>query len=309
MKQYTYLVLFAILLNSCNSKTNQSTSSTVSAKPIMLIAGQPIDTVWIPLRIQQASAAVRHYSFGTDGIVESIHVRVGQSVKKGELLATLSTTALRAKIKVKELTLDAAITESQRIERLFTQNARTAVQKDSITTAVNLARASRDELRAELRNYEIRAISNGVVQDIMTRQSEYALAEQPTLLVGEPNTEYELNSSLFKMISLPQAVKVRLLENRKKELVGTTRTIDDSVVVQVNSAESIHNRYAEFPLIGCLSITDTLFDVQSGDIVTLSSGQVVETGLVISQSKLAFIVYPLEGKFSIKGPLTYTLLK
>ena len=78
-------------------------------------------------------------SFKTGGIIDSMKVRDGDQVRKGQLLATLNPTEINAQVEQAKEGLDKAQRDLTRAKDLFSQGVATQEQLDNATTAFSVA--------------------------------------------------------------------------------------------------------------------------------------------------------------------------
>ena len=93
-------------------------------------------------------------SFKTGGIIDSMKVRDGDQVRKGQLLATLNPTEINAQVEQAKEGLDKAQRDLTRAKDLFSQGVATQEQLDNATTAFSVAQtmeiASFNQSRSEI---------------------------------------------------------------------------------------------------------------------------------------------------------------
>ena len=121
-------------------------------------------------------------SFKTGGIIESMTVRDGDTVRLGQLLATLNPTEINAQVEQAKEALDKAQRDLERAKDLFAQSVATQEQLDNATTAWNVARQSLEIARFNQSRSEIRAPASGVVLRKLMNEGEIAAPGMPVFL-------------------------------------------------------------------------------------------------------------------------------
>ncbi len=121
-------------------------------------------------------------SFKTGGLIESMKVRDGDQVSRGQLLATLNPTELNAQVEQAKEGLDKAQRDLARAKDLFAQGVATQEQLDNATTAWNVAQKTLEIARFNQSRSEIFAPASGVVLRKLMNEGEMAAPGSPVLL-------------------------------------------------------------------------------------------------------------------------------
>ncbi len=92
LKALPFFLLAALLLTACAGQANAQTS----------LSFEPVTTVTLGTSIESSgtlsAGQLTTLSWGTSGVIESVHVQPGSQVKKGEILATLRLDSVPASI-------------------------------------------------------------------------------------------------------------------------------------------------------------------------------------------------------------------
>jgi RND family efflux transporter MFP subunit len=121
-------------------------------------------------------------SFKTGGIIESMKVRDGDQVHRGQLLATLNPPEINAQVEQAKEGLDKAQRDLARARDLFGQGVATQEQLDNATTAWSLAQQTLQIARFNQSRSEIFAPASGVVLRKLMNEGELAGPGMPVLL-------------------------------------------------------------------------------------------------------------------------------
>jgi len=135
-------------------------------------------------------------SFMVPGIVHSIAVREGDTVKAGQLLATLETTQVDAgSTQAREAWMKAK-RDLERGEKLFREDVLTREQLDDLGTAERVARAGLSNADFSRNNARITAPASGQVLRRLSEESEMVGAGQPVLTLGDATSGLVLRLGL-----------------------------------------------------------------------------------------------------------------
>lgn len=172
-------------------------------------------------------------SFRSAGVIRTLTPQLGSTVRQGERLAELETTALTlilqnaaAAVAIREAELNMVATDPQR------------AQPERVIAAAQLqqAQVARDQLLLQLADAVIDAPFDGVISAIHAQPGEFANAGQAVIEVSdtsrwlvETNNVSELNIS---RIAIGQPVEVRVIVLPDQVLAGKVITIDPVAVVQ-----------------------------------------------------------------------------
>ena len=158
------------LIASGEIKINDNSKVLVDARPI-----KPRPFLHrVELRGAVASKKNVIVTSRTVGEVQSIQVKEGQSVAKGQLLVRLDDEITRNSIAELETSLELAIDLHQRQKRLWDQNIGTEVQYLQAKNNQSLLTKKLSTLKSQLDLYSIKSPFDGIVDDIMIREGEIA---------------------------------------------------------------------------------------------------------------------------------------
>jgi len=200
--QLTFTAL-ALLLFSCGSDEEKAIQST--AKPIAVEVQSIQNNATNPLlsasgKIQAKNAA--NLSTRMMGYVNKLHVKIGDNVKKGQLLLSINNTDLQAKA----AQVDAGITEAtaafnnakrdyERFQNLFEQNSASQKELDDMTARYEMAKARleaakqmKNEVNAQFDYTNIRAPFSGVVTNTFIDEGTMANPGMPLISIESPDS-------------------------------------------------------------------------------------------------------------------------
>lgn len=146
LSQLVYSILVTIALWSCGSKASTDEKSTVTS-PEEAVVPVKLSSVSTVVRAEPvvasglvSSAREARLSFKIGGIINRMFVEEGQSVRKGQLLATLDLTEINAQVSQAQLANEKAERDLGRVKSLYADTAATLEQLQNATTGTNVAK-------------------------------------------------------------------------------------------------------------------------------------------------------------------------
>ena len=123
-------------------------------------------------------------SFKAPGIVAAVHVREGDEVRAGQLLAELEQAEMDAALRQARAGAAKAQRDLDRARALFADGVATEEQVQDLTTALQMAKASLDSAEFHARFTRIEAPEDGVVLSRLGEPREMVSPGQPLLVLG-----------------------------------------------------------------------------------------------------------------------------
>ncbi len=155
----------------------------------------------------------------TGGEVRRILVQQGQSVRKGALIVDIDTDALRKQVEQAKVNQDLARTIFERQSRLWEQKVGSEVQFLEAKSRKEAGEAQYQALQEQLRNAQVIAPFDGVVDEIFPNLGDMASPMQPVARVvalGKASIEVDLAEDLLTKVKLGDPVEVILPETQEK---------------------------------------------------------------------------------------------
>lgn len=177
------LITVVIIFTACQSDKVDS----IVEKPI------PVKTAAVELKkIAQpiytggrlASPSEMKLSFKIGGIIDEIHFDEGQSVKEGEILATLKLDEIKAQAALAKAGFEKAERDYRRVKNLHADSVATLEQLQDAETGMNAAKAQFDIAEFNLEHAVITAPSDGRVLKRMGEENELIGAGHPVFFMG-----------------------------------------------------------------------------------------------------------------------------
>ncbi|WP_370086192.1 efflux RND transporter periplasmic adaptor subunit [Ekhidna sp.] len=153
------------------------------------------------------------------GKIETIHVREGQNVSRGQVLVSLDADVVRNNIKQVKTQLDLANQVFERQERLWKKNIGTEVQYLEAKANKESLESQLAMLNAQLGMMIVKAPFDGVVDNIPARIGEVAQPGWPLVRLVNPNDVYisaDVSESYLGKFSRNQEVEIYFPSQNKR---------------------------------------------------------------------------------------------
>ncbi len=191
MKKYFFTlflpVLLAMVLVACGKKEKQETDAAVdeSAVAIKLAAVKSVDYSLPVVSSGLISTETEsRLSFKVGGIITKILWKEGESVSKGQLLASLDLTEIDAQVAQAKNNLEKTQRDLERGKRLLKDSAATLEQIQNLTTAFNVAEEGYRIASFNRQFSTIRANTSGKVIRKFANEGELIGPGSPVLMVN-----------------------------------------------------------------------------------------------------------------------------
>ncbi|MGV3612474.1 MAG: efflux RND transporter periplasmic adaptor subunit [Fluviicola sp.] len=175
------VVLLSFILASCGSKekpTNEIPKTEII--PVKLEAIQVLSSnEEIHVSGQFTTDDETYLSFLSGGIIQKLFVKEGDKVRKGQLLATLDLTLVKATVSQAKLGLEKSKRDLERAKNLQKEGFATLEQLQNAQTAFDVAQEQVQSAMFNLKYAEIRAVSNGFILKKMANQGQLVSSGTP----------------------------------------------------------------------------------------------------------------------------------
>ncbi len=277
--------------------------TTQKAENVVLISSQKVEKIpfahQVTFRGAVASKKNVTISAETMGRIESIRVREGQSVTKGQILIALDADIIKNSIAELKTSLDLATTVFEKQERLWKNNIGTEIQYLEAKNNKEALERKLATTNSQLNQSLVRAPFNGRVDDLPARLGEMAQPGIPLLRIVSPESMY-----------VEADVSERFLGAFKRGDVANLKfPIQDknfaSKIAAVSDVINPENRTFSVEL----ELTKTDFDVKPNQVVVVSlTDYEVEEAVMVpseiiladSKGKFLFVVAEENGKVVAK---------
>ncbi|MBN1415069.1 MAG: efflux RND transporter periplasmic adaptor subunit [Bacteroidales bacterium] len=123
-------------------------------------------------------------SFKTGGIIRKIYVTEGQTVNKGDILASLDLSEIQAKVNQARESYEKAERDYARLMNLFNDSVATLEQLQNTKTMLEISRSNFDIAAFNMRHSTLVAPSKGRILKIVMEENEVAGQGYPVILFG-----------------------------------------------------------------------------------------------------------------------------
>jgi RND family efflux transporter MFP subunit len=178
MKTLHFIVSLALTVTlwACGSKAEQSTTNDKADEAVVPVKLTPVQTV---VRAEPvvasglvSSAREARLSFKIGGIINQMFVEEGQTVRKGQLLATLDLTEINAQVSQAQLANEKAERDLNRVKNMYADTAATLEQLQNATTGTNVAKQNLTIAQFNRSYAQIRSTVDGTVTRKMANAGE-----------------------------------------------------------------------------------------------------------------------------------------
>lgn len=178
MKTLHFIVSLALTVTlwACGSKAEQSPTNDKADEAVVPVKLTPVQTV---VRAEPvvasglvSSAREARLSFKIGGIINQMFVEEGQTVRKGQLLATLDLTEINAQVSQAQLANEKAERDLNRVKSMYADTAATLEQLQNATTGTNVAKQNLTIAQFNRSYAQIRSTVDGTVTRKMANAGE-----------------------------------------------------------------------------------------------------------------------------------------
>ena len=161
---YASLLLGMPLFYACNNAKPVTSDHNQDIIPVKIVTlDQQYNNQPISVSGQFTTDDEVLLSFKTGGIINSILVREGDAVKKGQLLATLNLTEINALLQQAQLNHEKAKRDFQRTKNLYADSVATLEQLQNSKTMLQLSEQQLNQVAFNRRYSEIHAPQDGFI--------------------------------------------------------------------------------------------------------------------------------------------------
>jgi multidrug efflux system membrane fusion protein len=294
--------------SSVGSAANEDETKTEAAEQ----PAAPLRTVAVvtPPRVQHARAirisgrtdAEKRVTLATRvmGVIESLPVKQGQRVERGDLVMRLDARDKEAAVRTAEAVVTQRQAEADAAERLVGGGNAPKLQADQARAALATAKSELESAKAELAQYEMYAPYNGVVDRVPVQRGSTILAgaEVATLINLDPLLAIgEVSERDLRYLKLGDTADIQLVDGTtvkgalryiSRDASSATRTYRIEVAIPNENKELPAGMTAEIKLLA--ESTDSVLLPRS--VVTLSGDGDLGIRAVDKNDKVVF--FPID---------------
>ncbi len=249
MKKYSIIIALALLTTSCGSDENKvinknnSPAIPVKVSSINANVNKPFFTASGKIEaVDNTTLSTR-----TSGYVDHIYVKVGDKVKKGDLLISINNADLKAK----RAQVNAGIIETKaayniakkdynRYKNLFAKNSASQKEMDDMTANFEMAKARLEaanemmnEINAQFKYVDIKAPFSGVVTTKFIETGDLANPGMPLISVESPE-KFDVTVMVAES-EISQVIKETTVEVLVKSIDKTLSGVVTEVSTSANN--------------------------------------------------------------------------
>ena len=295
---------FSSVGSAANEDQAETEATEQPAAPLRTVA------VVTPPRVQHARAirisgrtdAEKRVTLATRvmGVIESLPVKQGQRVERGDLIMRLDALDKEAAVRMAESVVSQRQAEAEAAERLVGGGNAPKLQADQARAALATATSQLESAKAELAQYEMYAPYNGVVDRVPVQPGSTILAgaEVATLINLDPLLAIgEVSERDLRYLKIGDKAEIRLVDGTtvqgtlryiSRDASSATRTYRIEVAIPNENKELPAGMTAEIKLLA--ESTDAVALPRS--VVTLSGAGDLGIRAVDKDDKVVF--FPID---------------
>lgn len=209
---------FIVILCACSLVACEKHATTTAAKPKLPAANVSVSKV-AKQTLQLSEEITGTVRAKTRAVIESkisgrlltLNTTLGQSVKSGEVLATLDAQEMLARLQSAQALMDQAGRDEQRAASLVGGNAISKADYDSAKARLEVAKAAVSEAQTMMGYAKVTAPFDGVITRKLADQGDFAAPGKPLLELENPKdlrVEADIPEALIGNLKLEAAVSV-----------------------------------------------------------------------------------------------------
>jgi RND family efflux transporter MFP subunit len=184
------ITILLVALYACTAKEVKDTATVEEQVPVKTqqVSAQTIAEPIVSSGLLAAKQEIK-LSFKTGGIIQSIGVDEGQTVKKGQLLASLNLTEINAQVSQAEQAYEKAHRDLNRAQNLYADSAATREQVQNATTGKEVASAALQSAKFNRQYSTIYAPENGRILKRYAENGELVSPGSPVFVFASSAKE------------------------------------------------------------------------------------------------------------------------
>ena len=194
--QSLFFAVLLILVAGCKPEVPKN--SVVNDKINIRI--QPVRSVEYKIPVKAtgilSTTSQMKLSFKTGGIIKALNIKEGESVKRGEVLAVLDLSEIRANVNQAQIGYEKSKRDMARAKNLYRDSVATLEQFQNAESAFELAKAQKQIADFNLLFSQITAPSDGKIQKILVESNEMIAPGYPAILFASTESDWVVRSAL-----------------------------------------------------------------------------------------------------------------
>jgi multidrug efflux system membrane fusion protein len=195
----TLTISFAISLLFLAGCGPSEQKKQVDSSPVR-VRIQPVQSVEykIPVRATGllSTTTEMKLSFKTGGIIKQISAKEGRPVHRGDVLAVLDLSEVKAQVNQARIGLEKAERDLNRAQNLYRDSVATLEQYQNARSAFEMARSQKKIADFNLQHSQINAPSDGKIQKILVETNEVIGPGFPAILFASTENDWVVRAAL-----------------------------------------------------------------------------------------------------------------
>ena len=189
--KYLFFVLFSAAIVACGAKEEEKSKEDIIPVKVEEVKKSEIA---MPIRTSgKIEASLEsNLSFKIPGIIKSINIKEEQTVKKGEVLASLDLSEIKANVTKAENGYEKAKRDYARAENLYNDKVATLEQLQNAKTGLEVAESDLKIARFNLEHSIIKAPANGKVLKKFVEVNEMINTGYPVFTFGSNGGNWKM---------------------------------------------------------------------------------------------------------------------
>jgi multidrug efflux system membrane fusion protein len=188
-------MVITLLLTGCKTEVRTTTTSSAIKVRVINIATEALS---IPVHSSGTvtSSEEMKLSFKIGGVIAKVHVKEGDKVSKGNLLAALNLAEIDAKVYQAKNGYEKAKRDYDRAKNLYRDSVATLEQMQNSVTALNVAKADLDIASFNLLYSKIVAPDDGLILKQVAKENELIAPGYPVFLFGTNGKSWKVKTGV-----------------------------------------------------------------------------------------------------------------
>ena len=182
---FNSLFISSVFLLACGNKAQNTVNNIDYTIPVKVMALSKADNSnTVEATGQMTTDDETYLSFKTGGIISKIHVKEGDAVQSGQLLASLDLTEIRALCEQARIAYEKAKRDASRVKNLYKDSVATLEQLQNTESMLELSKQQLNAAEFNLSHSEIRALKSGLVLKRLASEGQMVGPGTPVFLVN-----------------------------------------------------------------------------------------------------------------------------
>ncbi len=288
MKYFFAVIPLALVFGGCKTK-----DLSIQQRDPVAVKVKEVKSVDYRYTVRSAgrlsTSKEQKLGFKTGGIIRNIYVSEGQSVNRGDLLASLDLSEIRPQVNQAKDALDKAERDYKRVFNLYNDSVATLEQLQNAQTMLQISRSNYEIASFNLQHSTITAPTRGRILKILMEENEIVGPGYPVILFGSTEGHWVVR------ISVTDRDRVNL-------------TVNDSASVKLDAfpSKTFRARISELadmadPFTGTFEVELILEDAGSYKLLT---GMIARVEIYANNGGQLSVI-PVEALFQASGDTGY----